>query len=664
MKLYLLCVDAFPLTNPLKKIATDNNFKQLPFVTNGAFTTATLGSIFSGCIGSDVIPNGIAYHSWKKKSFYEWRDKYPDLPLANKINELGYKIIIHNNTSWMARHLVGINWDADTSNYRHDINKTEQSIKNSKYNYVEFTNSNPEDKYAAFLKYNKTTLCNKFYQNEEQNIKKVQSSSDNLFFFTDLCHWHEAVYHSNYSRSDANKKSIEWLKMWDFNEPDAMFIIFADHGYQVETTTPPKDYLTWCFIKDNTENPIKINRNILSSCDLYKTMLEKLGCNEFNDIIMSQSVTEPDNNEYRNRVYYLEDARGNESPTKCVNATAIKITEWANDYPKELLQCTYIAKGKRIIFYSLTFDNNTYNSYKYQKVRFNGSNKQMTGLLNNICERFNWLTESDINYIHDYQKPRTIVQNNKTLSVYTDSPYKKMPEELKSAFTMNNTIPIYNWWFDGRSTLKKKNDVWNNKYIESFTSRFTAENILKNKQGKESYPGASKLLLTAFTEYNITELNIAVIGSTSPWIEAILLNLGNKVTTIEYNVPKSECDIICKSYWDFEKTTDQYDCIVTFSSIEHSGLGRYGDPLDPDGDIKTMDVIHNNLKCNGLLFWGAPVGKDAITWNAHRVYGEKRLRLMFDKYKELQWFGCSRNDMKKMKPMNNGYQPVIVLQKE
>ena len=31
--------------------------------------------------------------------------------------------------------------------------------------------------------------------------------------------------------------------------------------------------------------------------------------------------------------------------------------------------------------------------------------------------------------------------------------------------------------------------------------------------------------------------NVAVIGSTSPWIEAILLNMSNKVTTIEYNVP-------------------------------------------------------------------------------------------------------------------------------
>jgi hypothetical protein len=32
-------------------------------------------------------------------------------------------------------------------------------------------------------------------------------------------------------------------------------------------------------------------------------------------------------------------------------------------------------------------------------------------------------------------------------------------------------------------------------------------------------------------------------------------------------------------------TLGSFDAIVTFSSIEHSGLGRYGDALNPWGDI-------------------------------------------------------------------------------
>jgi hypothetical protein len=38
-----------------------------------------------------------------------------------------------------------------------------------------------------------------------------------------------------------------------------------------------------------------------------------------------------------------------------------------------------------------------------------------------------------------------------------------------------------------------------------------------------------------------------------------------------------------KSY--LSDTLGTFDAIVTFSSVEHSGLGRYGDALNPWGDI-------------------------------------------------------------------------------
>lgn len=38
-------------------------------------------------------------------------------------------------------------------------------------------------------------------------------------------------------------------------------------------------------------------------------------------------------------------------------------------------------------------------------------------------------------------------------------------------------------------------------------------------------------------------------------------------------------------------TLPAFDAMVTFSSIEHSGLGRYGDELNPHGDVITMVVV-------------------------------------------------------------------------
>ena len=89
-----------------------------------------------------------------------------------------------------------------------------------------------------------------------------------------------------------------------------------------------------------------------------------------------------------------------------------------------------------------------------------------------------------------------------------------------------------------------------------------------------------------------------VIGSQSPWIEAILLELGAaKITTLEYAVIKSDypqIDTITPE--DLRQAFNKgraptFDAMVTFSSIEHSGLGRYGDSLNPWGDLITMVSI-------------------------------------------------------------------------
>ena len=196
--------------------------------------------------------------------------------------------------------------------------------------------------------------------------------------------------------------------------------------------------------------------------------------------------------------------------------------------------------------------------------------------------------------------------------------------------------------------------------------KFTPENIKKNK---EDFSGNEHEycfnLLKALNRYEVIKKNVAVVGSEKPWIESILLNMKNNVTTIEYNVPVSKYDNLeCKDYFKFfENCTEKFDAVVSFSSIEHSGLGRYGDPLDPCGDLKTMKHIHQNLKSNGILIWGAPVGHDALVWNIHRVYGKIRLPLLFENFEELKWYGRSKQTLLNKPIRKNGFQPVVVLRK-
>ena len=247
---------------------------------------------------------------------------------------------------------------------------------------------------------------------------------------------------------------------------------------------------------------------------------------------------------------------------------------------------------------------------------------------------------------------------------YTNSPYTKIPDELLNDYTCNGTIPVLDWFLDGTHDLKQQ--IWTDEYINAYKQYFSIDKVKNHCIGIQvDYPGASRMLLTAFENYEINNKKVAVIGSISPWIEAMLLNLNNDVTTVEYNVPEATTSQLkCISYWDYQKSNDVYDCVVTYSSIEHSGLGRYGDPLDPNGDLKCMNDIHKSIIPNGTLIWGAPVGHDAVVFNVHRIYGKIRLPMMFEKFEEKMWIGCDRNHQLNEPLKNNNFNPVVVLKKK
>jgi len=65
-------------------------------------------------------------------------------------------------------------------------------------------------------------------------------------------------------------------------------------------------------------------------------------------------------------------------------------------------------------------------------------------------------------------------------------------------------------------------------------------------------------------------------------------------------------------------------------TIEHIGLGRYGDPLDYDGDKKAINELKRVLAVGGHLFFVVPIGRDnRIFFNAHRVYTKQHVLDLF-----------------------------------
>ncbi|GAL83781.1 hypothetical protein ACD_20C00413G0012 [Sporocytophaga myxococcoides] len=72
--------------------------------------------------------------------------------------------------------------------------------------------------------------------------------------------------------------------------------------------------------------------------------------------------------------------------------------------------------------------------------------------------------------------------------------------------------------------------------------------------------------------------------------------------------------------------------------IEHIGLGRYGDLMDYDGDLKAIKELIRVLAPAGNLFFVTPIGHKArIVFNAHRIYTKEQIVNYFDEL-ELEEF--------------------------
>lgn len=76
---------------------------------------------------------------------------------------------------------------------------------------------------------------------------------------------------------------------------------------------------------------------------------------------------------------------------------------------------------------------------------------------------------------------------------------------------------------------------------------------------------------------------------------------------------------------------------------EHIGLGRYGDPLDPEGTVKAAKELQRVLADDGRLYFSLPVGEPLVAFNAHRVHDPGAVLEWFDEL-ELVAFSAVDDD--------------------
>lgn len=59
--------------------------------------------------------------------------------------------------------------------------------------------------------------------------------------------------------------------------------------------------------------------------------------------------------------------------------------------------------------------------------------------------------------------------------------------------------------------------------------------------------------------------------------------------------------------------------------IEHLGLGRYGDPVNPESYLQAAKELTRILAPGGVSIVGIPVGRERLCFDAHRVFDPKTI---------------------------------------
>lgn len=84
--------------------------------------------------------------------------------------------------------------------------------------------------------------------------------------------------------------------------------------------------------------------------------------------------------------------------------------------------------------------------------------------------------------------------------------------------------------------------------------------------------------------------------------------------------------------------TNSISSLSCMHVVEHIGLGRYGDPLDVDGDLKSVSELKRVIKKGGDLLFVVPIGGVAkIMFNAHRIYTYKQVLSYFSDFELIEF---------------------------
>lgn len=288
MKIYCILFDTCNYDKNLFNFFDKNKINYKPMITN-SFTTTSLVSAFSGLLPSEISENGIGWDSCyvskneKEKSIWNSKIAFNKIPKSWKMEIYGdrnnYKFITNNCCK------IDIEYEEKIhTNYGDEI----EILKSLQKKRCENT--------IFFIKYN--------HYHDSQSAKSIQKLSD---IFTNI----------------------------DFEEKEAFFWIFSDHGYWGEIDKfmkPPHSSIGWNIVVNNIDN-FEDTRRVTHVSDLYHYIMK------------FANNAEP---KFAEKYYYCEDGRASISPK---STSTFSVIENINE--SSLLQMSYHRGFVKVYFYNV-----------------------------------------------------------------------------------------------------------------------------------------------------------------------------------------------------------------------------------------------------------------------------------------------------------------------
>jgi SAM-dependent methyltransferase len=117
--------------------------------------------------------------------------------------------------------------------------------------------------------------------------------------------------------------------------------------------------------------------------------------------------------------------------------------------------------------------------------------------------------------------------------------------------------------------------------------------------------------------------SVMVIGVLSAIVHTIFVDF-RPLTAKLTNLYSIGADILSLPF-----KADSMKSLSCLHVIEHIGLGRYGDRIDPEGSRKAARELERILKPGGRLYLSLPVGRERVCFNAHRVFSPTKVKELF-----------------------------------